>query len=637
MKKYLLAVFCLVFFFQNHGYADTKPAPPPPSPYCEGHARKIISVLPISPSSLLVSAIQTELDRYDSPEYNFNNRYELCFEIQNNTGGNVVSLNTGEVFTLTNTSTREVVIGFLNATRFDDSTTPILSVHGSKVTIFQPTFTNVKKAVVFNGNRYKLVGGTINGVPNQADSLCVEGMGNNIQIKDTAINDCTNAISLNGNNSRISGTSISFSYTATMPPAENYNLEVQEERDLFIENFRRWEDENLIAAGTCLAVSGQNAVLQNISTNSCNGISARLTGNGHRILNAQITGDSIPDKIDLPHKATDCLLLQEASNITLEGNTFAQCQKGIHIVDSQSIYIGPNQIADFGAKKNDIHHNDYAIHAERSQTVYATHNSVHENGFRPYTPEEAYRFGFWPVESNLIFNGESQILPSPKFDPATADGENEQEYPVVKYDAQNNAFIDVKVHVATGRIELSLSRVDFGAEEERYQSSTPFADCSFKDASPSPQSPPIEGGENDGEGVEYLVRCPIQVTDDIKGKRLLAILHGNPVGSSQYAKAMGIINDPTGIPVSGPAPTTGNMTGAGTIVTHAGEGSVDSGAGGPVVATDAGGSKRGMFCSSLQPGGKGKDPAGWILYLSFSTLLAGMGVARGFGIGSKGQ
>ena len=268
--------------------------------------------------------------------------------------------------------------------------------------------------------------------------------------------------------------------------------------------------------GVCVYIEGQQATLRGVVVNECDGVAFKLRGDGHSITNSQLTGEPIPDDRNLANNSglarlsTDCLLLQAALSITLEANTFSQCQTGVHVVDSNKIFIGPDRFEDFAAKKNNIHHNNYAIHVERSQTVYAKHNSVHENGIAPFTPEEPYNFGLWLIDSNALAS-------PPKLQ--TADGheilETEKEYPVVKYYESGGAFVDVKVPLQTGKIELNISRIDYG-EGERYQSSVPFADCSFSSA-------PLEA-----DGLAK-VRCPIQITNEIKGKRLLAILHGNPV------------------------------------------------------------------------------------------------------------
>jgi hypothetical protein len=212
--------------------------------------------------------------------------------------------------------------------------------------------------------------------------------------------------------------------------------------------------------------------------------------------------------------------------------SISQCEKGIHVVNSNSVYLGPEKIEDFAAKKNQIHHNDYAIHAERSQQVFARHNQVWENGGNQPS-ERDYYFGFWLEDSNLIFNGSQQILPPPTMEPANENDRGKEEYKIIKMDGNQN-FIEVKAPVSTGKISFSFLKSE-GVERGvigRYQPHTPFADCSFQDVQVL----------HDDFG---FVRCPIQVTDDLVGKRVLAILHGNPVGSSPYAVALGIIDWPT--------------------------------------------------------------------------------------------
>lgn len=449
--------------------------------------------------------VQTELNRYNSVEYDHNGRYELCFDVQDADETGILPLEGAQTLTLTNTTPLEVVIGFLKARRTDTSSAPLVEIHGSRVTLFQAEFANAAVAVQMEGNEHQIVGGSI----------------------------------------------------------------------------------------------------------SASAEAVRLSGVGHRVEGIQVTGNT---------GAVDCLKLVEASEVEIESNEFSHCHKGIHVVDSNAIYIGPEAFADFETGKNEIHHNTYAIHAEQSQQVFARHNAVYENGFETEDQDEAYRFGLWLVESNLIFNGESQILPSPKMDPADEGDVEREEYPVVKYDNEGNAFIDVEVPVQAGRVELYFPYSNqIASRRFRHQPHTPFVDCAFTDVSIDAE---------DGTGT---VRCPIDLNEEAIGKKVLAVLHGNPVGSSQYAEALGKLNYPTGIPLSGPAPPTGNMTagaggsstlGAGAGGVSVGEASSGGGGGGVQGGSVASGGKGGGMTCSLRPDQKTPEsfPLLWYTFVVFLLL-----------------
>lgn len=523
--------------------------------YCQGHPRKIVL-------ANKVEDVQAVLNGYNNREFELNGRIEVCLQItpRNEELQFTVS---NQKLTLTNNTDKEVVIGFLKARRTDDSTIPILEIRGRNVTVFAPEIGNAKKAFKLFGVGHKIIDGTINGVANVADSPCVSGNTSKSEIKNLTINNCTNAINLSGNGNSVEGVTI-------VPHLQDYTKGLHESDGDY--QARILVARPMWPSGTCLFMSGQSGLIKGVFLDKCYGVGIQILGSGFRIESSQMQGE-LEFERDKTRYSTDCLLIKKSSAVIVETNEISNCHKGIHIEDSQQIAIGPELLADFDSKHNKLHHNDYAVHAEFSQQVFAWHNSVYENGIG-LPVEETDHFGMWSNSTNYL---ESVLLKSPTFESVDKILDaNLKEVPVVNY-SSGIPFIEVNVPCKSGLIEFA-----FPAEPDNppflgwYQPHAPFTDCAFDNV--------IIGADGFGKA-----RCPIQVTEENKDKRVISLVHINEAGSSPITKTLGIINDLTGPLVSAPASDAGNMTAEAAQSSSAG-----SSASGEVIAAVTGGGGGGV-------------------------------------------
>lgn len=547
-------VFISLFFCFALGFAPESQAA---GGYCEGHAKKIINVRVAD----LYNTIQRELDRFASPENEFNGRYEICFDIQTERG--FVVLNGDQKFRINNQRDREVVIGFLKGQRNGDSNLPILELRGHNVTVFAPELSNAKQAIKMIGDGHKVVSGSIKGIVSGLDSQCILGQGNQQEVNKTQIEDCPNAITLSGDQNKIVDDEITFLRSDEMPRGENYNnLRGEEDIAKFIQDFGRWRNQNDIGTNRAIVINGNNTIIDKLILKGFQGVGLSLLGNGYRLTQSTILGESIPDDFvnfatpsGLLRRSSECVVINKSSDVTLEKNEVRYCHKGIYIFGANNIYIGPERFQDFFAKKNRLHHNDYAIHSLGSQGVFVRHNQMYENGRKdiPLSKEELRRVGWWPESTNYL---EGVLLASPIFESILqTDDEDIQEVPVVKYPEGTKiipvmgsvqANIGLEVTSMRGVIELSFLLIPEVGDKShgwRYQPYQAFADCPFA---------------RDGK-----IQCPVSINKNMINRKVLAVIHNPQSGTSSYPQVIGIINDPSGIAVNIPSPEAGSMDASG--------------------------------------------------------------------------
>lgn len=553
--------------------------------YCEGHAKVVIRV----PDMIARRVIQNELDHYNAPENEFNGRYELCFDFRFFEN---LELWADQSLTINNTSNREVVIGFLNAERVDDSDTPVLKIRGHNVTLFNPDLRNAKKAVAMEGEGHKIVGGSIVGRGNVQDSLCVSGNGNNFAIDGLTMRDCLNGIHLTGNSHQIRNTTLTFT-ELSHPVAYRRRDESGEE---FMDRLEAtWNGHR---TGVCLFVAGENAVLENIAVNDCDGTSLKLLGSGHRLTGSRIRGEPVTEELwgRVSRHSTECLWLRKASNVTVEGNEFSECQNGIFIHESDHIFAGPTQLADFEAKGNKIHHNDYGVHAQFSRQVFVRNNSIYDNEIHGSNADDYFErvryFGLWLDSIDLP---EAQLVRHNIF-PSTDDYSDESAISQEHF-ADEEPFVELRVPAANGRVEFAYPKLAMcQGDRSLYQPFTPFVDCRFENLT------------LDAEGYG-TVTCPLKKRRrDIlfNASLLVIVVHADDKGTLPITWTLAeLCHGPSGIPVSIPAPESGSMTaGDSSASGPAGAGSVPAG-------TPGGGETGGISIDSGVTGGISiaSDPA----------------------------